>query len=170
MSVKIKKATTKDSESISKIHALSWKTAYKGIVPQQYLDELKDDFWVNAFDNWISNNIVTAQLIYEDELPVGCIAFGKARDEKFSEWGEIISIYVHPDFCRRGYGQQLLHTALRDMKTKGFRNCYLWVLKENDNAINFYKKNGFTCNHDEYTFEINNEPLTDVRYVLSLEK
>lgn len=48
MSVKIIKASTKDSEIISKLHALSWKTAYKGIVPQEYLDELKYDFWVDA--------------------------------------------------------------------------------------------------------------------------
>jgi hypothetical protein len=58
MSVKIIKASTKDSEIISKLHALSWKTAYKGIVPQEYLDELKYDFWVDAFQNWISNNIL----------------------------------------------------------------------------------------------------------------
>lgn len=107
MSVNIRKATMTDLEVISCIHASSWKVAYKGIVPQRYLDELKYDFWVDAFQNWISNNLVTAQLIYENEIPVGCIAYGKSRDEKFPEWGEIVSIYVLPEHCSKGYGSKI---------------------------------------------------------------
>jgi ribosomal protein S18 acetylase RimI-like enzyme len=142
MSVKIIKASTKDSEIISKLHALSWKTAYKGIVPQEYLDEIKYDFWVDAFQNWISNNILTVQLLYRNETPVGCIAYGKARDENFLEWGEIVSIYIHPDYWRRGYGHKLLETAILDMKKRGYQNCYLWVLRENHSAQKFYPEIG----------------------------
>lgn len=39
MDVRIRKATLKDVGIISKIHALSWKAAYKGIIPQKYLEE-----------------------------------------------------------------------------------------------------------------------------------
>lgn len=168
MSVIIKTATIKDSKIISEIHALSWKVAYKGIIPQEYLDDLKDDFWVIAFQNWISNNILTVQLLCENETPVGCIAYGKARDEKFLDWGEIVSIYILPDYWRKGYGHKLLETALTDMKSKGYQNCYLWVLRDNYRAKKFYEKYGFYCNNDEFTFEINNKSLTDERYVLAL--
>ena len=51
--MEIRKATIDDVKAISRIHALSWKSAYKGIVPQAYLDELKEDFWVQAFEAWI---------------------------------------------------------------------------------------------------------------------
>lgn len=168
MSVKIRQATARDAEVISNIHASSWKTAYKDIVSQRYLNELKYDFWVSAFQNWISNNILTAQLIYEDELPVGCTAYGKSRDVKFSKWGEIVSIYVLPDYFRKGYGQKLLEKALTDMKTMGYQSCYLWVLKENLNARKFYEKNGFWCNNDECTCEIMQKQLIEVRYILML--
>ncbi len=167
MSVKIKNATINDLEIISKIHALSWKTAYKGIIPKEYLDELKDDFWVNAFQNWISNSIFTVKLLYENEIPVGCIAYGKARDENFLDWGEIVSIYILPDFWRKGYGHKLLETALKDMRNRGYQNCYLWVLRENHSAKKIYEKYGFYCNNDEYKFEINNQSLTDERYILA---
>lgn len=168
MNVKIRKATLEDANTISNIYALSWKSAYKGIVPQKYLDELKCTFWVSSFQNWINNNILTAQLIYENELPVGCIAYGKARDGKFAHWGEIISIYLLPGYFRKGYGQKLLQTALSDMKTDGYEKCYLWVLKENYNARNFYEMNGFICNNDECTCEIMQKQLVDVRYILTL--
>ena len=68
MKVKIRQATVRDTKIISNIHASSWKIAYKDIVPQRYLDELKYDFGVPAFQNWINNNILTAQLIYDNEI------------------------------------------------------------------------------------------------------
>lgn len=42
--MEIRNAVIDDVENISKIYAQSWKTAYKGIIPQSYLDDLKDDF------------------------------------------------------------------------------------------------------------------------------
>jgi len=169
MDVKIRKATLKDVNVISNIYALSWKSAYKGIVPQKYLDVLKCNFWVSSFQNWINNNILTAQLINENEMPVGCVAYGKARDVNFANWGEIVSIYLLPDHFRKGYGQKLLQTAIIDMKLKGYENCYLWVLKENIKARNFYESNGFICNNDECFCEIMKKQLVDVRYILTLE-
>lgn len=169
MNVKIRKTTLKDASIISNIYALSWKSAYKNIVPQKYLDELKSDFWISSFENRIKNNIITAQLIYENELPVGCVAYGKARDKKFADWGEIVSIYLLPDYFKKGYGKKLLQTAIIDMKTNGYENYYLWVLKENINARNFYESNGFICNNDECTCKIMKKQLTDVRYILKKE-
>ncbi len=58
--MEIKQATLKEAETISYIHASSWN-----IVPQSYLNELKDDFWVSAFHTWIKNNILTVQLAFD---------------------------------------------------------------------------------------------------------
>lgn len=168
MRIEIKDATLPDAETISNIHALSWKVAYQGIVPQRYLDELQNDFWVLSFQKWIKNNILKVKQIYENSIPIGCISYGKSRDEKLPDWGEIVSIYIHPDYCRKGYGQKLLEVALTDIKNDGFQNCYLWVLKENSNARHFYEKNGFRFNQDVYDLEIMGKQLTDVRYVIDL--
>lgn len=71
------------------------------------LDQLKEDFWVSAFQNWTSNKVFTTLLIYKNESPVGCVAYGKAREEKFSEWRVIVSIYVLPDYWGKGYSRRL---------------------------------------------------------------
>ena len=167
MEVKIRKATLDDIKTISNIYALSWKSAYKGYVPQEYLDELKNTFWVSSFKNWINNNALTAQLICEDEIPVGCIAYGKARDDNFANWGEIKSFYLLPDSFRKGYGKRLLQTAIFDMNTNGYKSFYLWVLKENYKARNFYESNGFICSNEECTCEILQKQLVEVRYILT---
>lgn len=167
--INIEDAIVKDAQTISNIHALSWKTAYKDIVPQKYLDELQSDFWTPHFINWIGKNNLKVKILYENSIPLGCIAYGKSRDESLPEWGEIVSVYIHPEHVNRGYGQRLLHTALIDMKKDEYPNCYLWVLEQNKNARYFYERNGFKCNQDKYNFEIMNKPLTDIRYTLDLK-
>ena len=89
--------------------------------------------------------------------------------KSYLNWGEIVSIYIHPDYFRKGYGQKILDVALTDMKIDGFQNCYLWVLKENMNARHFYEKNGFQCNQDIFNLEIMGKKLTDIRYVIDLD-
>ena len=165
MNVSVRSAVAEDAAAISEIYALSWKTAYRGIVPQPYLNELKLDFWQSKFQNWINNNEMEADLLCADSTPVGCVAYRKARDSKYADWGEIVSIYIHPDYFRKGYGKTLMDTALKNLNASGYQDCYLWVLDENTNAQQFYKKNGFTGNGDKCECEIMGKQLTDLRYI-----
>lgn len=161
----IRKGTLDDVKDISRIHALSWKSAYEGIVPQAYLDELKEDFWVSAFTAWIKNNVLTVQIITDSGSSVGCVAYGRSRDKSLPNWGEIVSIYLLPEYFGKGYGNKLLESALLDLKKSGYRNIYLWVLKDNQRARRFYENNGLHCNKDECICEIMGKKLTDIRYV-----
>lgn len=165
--MEIRKATLDDVKDISRIHALSWKSAYKGIVPQAYLDELKEDFWVPAFGIWIKDNVLSVKLIFENCNLIGCVAYGKSRDKSLPNWGEIVSIYLLPEYFDKGYGKKLLESALLDLKQSGYQNVYLWVLKENQRARHFYEKNKLQCNKDECICEIMGKELTDIRYIYS---
>ena len=165
--MQIRRATLADTLTISKIHALSWKAAYEGIVSQDYLDNLKDDFWVEFFENSIWNDVLTVQLVLENDLPVGCISYGKSRDTKLPDWGEIVSLYLLPQYWGKGYAKRLLDAALTDFHENSYQNVFLWALIENERARKFYEKNKFTCNNEECIFEIAGEKLVDLRYVFT---
>lgn len=167
--MEIKKATLCEVQDISRIHALSWKTAYKNIVPQPYLDNLLLDFWVTAFQTWIQNKTIQVQIIYENGKPIGCAAYGKSRDEKLPDWGEIVSLYLLPEYFGKSYGIELFKSVMCDIKQLGYKNVYLWVLKDNQRAKRFYEKNGFYSNHDECCCKIMNKELIDERYTYSIE-
>jgi len=107
-----RKATIDDVQDISRIRALSWKSAYKGIVPQAYLDELKEDFWVPSFTDRIKNNVLTVQEVMDNGNAVGCISYGKSRDNNKPDWGEIVSLYLLPQYFGKGFGSKLIETAL----------------------------------------------------------
>lgn len=167
--MEIRRATLDDVQDISRIHALSWKSAYKGIVPQAYLEELKEDFWVPAFTDWIKDNVITVQIVTDNGSLVGCVAYGRSRDKSLPNWGEIVSIYLVPQYFGKGFGNKLLESALLDLKKSDHESIYLWVLKDSHRARCFYEKNRFHRNNDECVCEIMGKQLTDIRYVYSFK-
>ena len=40
-----------DPLKISKVYEASWKYAYRGIIPQDYLDSIPEGRWASGFDN-----------------------------------------------------------------------------------------------------------------------
>lgn len=159
--MEIRKVTQADDfDAISRIYSLSWKTAYKGIVPQQYLDGLSETRWSDmlASDSWDSLVVVV------DGKYIGTSSFCPARDEFMYGSGEIISIYLLPDYFGRGYGKLLLNAVVSELAKLGYSQIYLWVLEDNVRARTFYERNGFLPTSDKTTANIGGEDLTEIRY------
>ena len=67
------------------------------------------------------------------------MAYGKSRDNKLLDSGQIVSMYLLPEYFDKGYGQEI------------------------------YKKNKFKYTKDEYIFDIQGKQLVDVRFILSFD-
>lgn len=167
MTPSIRAAGVGDAETISRIYAESWKAAYQGIVPQAYLDGLSDQ-WVVPFTTWLSGKTLTARLAFDGATPVGCIAYGRSRDPALPDWGEIVSLYLVPRVFGHGFGAALLRTALADLSEQGFREAFLWVMRDNVRARAFYEKAGFSRVGNEVGFEIMGKQLFELRYDIDL--
>lgn len=164
MDITVRPAQPEDAPEISRIYSASWRSAYRGMVPQEYLDQLKDknDHWVERFHRDLGQGTLRAEMLFKGETPVGCAAYGKSRDDKLSDWGEI----MYPDYYRQGYGTVLFHAAVEKLREQGYPGCFLWVLDKNLNAQKFYEKNGFERTQDVCHSEIMGEQLMEVRYRL----
>lgn len=84
----------------------------------------------------------------EDNQMIATSSYGSSRLSRLHEYGEIISIYMLPDYMGKGYGKQLLHETIMCLKEEGYHDLYLWVLKENHHARKFYKNAGFIQSDD----------------------
>jgi len=159
--MEIRKVTaTDDFDAISRIYALSWKTAYKDIVPQQYLDELSENRWSDI----LRNSPNDAFVIMENGVYIGTSSICAARDEKMNGWGEIISIYLLPEYFGKGYGKPLFDNSVNALLNMGFDKIYVWVFEQNMRARRFYEKNGFTL-FDKKTINVGGADLPEVRYI-----
>ncbi|MBC2575244.1 GNAT family N-acetyltransferase [Peptostreptococcus canis] len=152
-----------NKKMISRIYEESWRYAYKGIIPQSYLDAIPEGQWVNNFDisGWYT------MVCVENGEYIGTSSFCKSRFEQYFDFGEIISIYFLPNYIRKGYGKKLLEAVMSELNKQGFKEIFLWVLEENYNARKFYEKFGFKCTGDYLEDNIGGKVLKEVRYVYS---
>ena len=150
-----------DFDAISRIYARSWKAAYKEIVPREHLDGLPDTKWSRTLrqSEW------TSLVLIEDGKYVGTASVCHARDETMYDWGEVVSVYLLPEYFGRGYGKPLIEAAIEELKRMGYRFIYLWTLEENRQARSFYEKNGFSASPDRLTLNIGGKDLVEIRYV-----
>ncbi|MBR5993388.1 MAG: GNAT family N-acetyltransferase [Lachnospiraceae bacterium] len=150
-----------DRGAVSRIYEKSWKAAYKGIVPQDYLDGIKPGRWAKNLDipGW------TNMVCIENGEFIGTSTYSKSRWDKWPDAGEVISIYLLPEYYGKGYGRPLLTATLNKLKEQGYTEVLLWVLEENSRARRFYERFGFTCTEDTMDGVIGGKTLREVRYV-----
>lgn len=153
-----------DRMAISEIFEESWKYAYKDIIPQDYLNSIPKGCWSSNLDN---SNWKTLICISNGRI-VGTSSVCKSRFEQFHDWGEIISIYLLPDYMSKGYGKALMKSAISELKMQGFENIFLWVLEENIRARRFYEQFGFLLTDDFIENNIGGKDLREVRYIYSV--
>lgn len=130
---------------ISAVYETSWRSAYRGIVPQAYLDAIPKGHWAPHLDQPGWHTLVCI----EDGRIIGTTSFCRSRFPQFASSGEIISLYLLPEYMGRGCGKALCETALRALRQMGFSDVFLWVLEENRRAV-LLRKAGI-CMHRRFS-------------------
>lgn len=158
----IRYITDKDDPcEISGIYEQSWKFAYKGIIPQSFLDSIPHGKWVSHLGKDSMHHLV----IDEDGWLTGTASFCASRWEQFAGYGELVSIYLLPEYMGKGRGAALMAEALKGLSDAGFDRVMLWVLEDNHRARRFYEKQGFICAEVFLENEIGGKLLREVAYV-----
>lgn len=155
-----------DRFAISRIYEESWKFAYKDIIPQSYLESIPTGHWVSNLDKEEMSTLV----LIEDDTFIGTSSYCKSRFSDFEDFGEIVSIYLLPQYMGKGYGKYLLDAAVRELAQLGFHDIFLWVLEDNLRARRFYEKAGFTLSQNYLDDNIGGKELREVLYYCSVRK
>lgn len=150
-----------DRNALSRVYEKSWKHAYSGIIPQDYLDSIPQGQWAASADEPSMSTLV----MFEDGEMIGTSSFCPSRFEDMEGWGEIVSIYFLPGFMGKGCGKMLFGEVLRELERMGFRDIFLWVLEENTKARGFYERQGFVPNGKYLDDCIGGKPLREIMYV-----
>lgn len=146
--------------AVSRVYEESWKFAYQGIVPQSYLDSIPAGFWASGLEQAGRHTLV----LTEAGEPVGTASFGPSRWPDFPDFGEIVSLYLLPEYMGKGYGGPLLEAAAQALADRGFREILLWVLEENHRARRFYEKAGFRFDGARMEQDIGGKTLGELLY------
>lgn len=147
--------------AISHIYEASWKSAYKGIIPQAYLDSIPEGHWVQALDNPSWHTLI----MLHGDIIIGTSSYCTSRFEDMNGWGDIILVYLLPNYFGKGYGKQLLQAAIDGLTQMGYTDIFLWVLEDNTQARHFYECFGFEASSAYLDDDIGGKKLREIRYV-----
>ena len=165
---------------MSLLHALGWRTAYRDFIPEDYMRrEITDGRWTPVFRENDQTGRYHGLVLYRGARPVCCATYGPARTGSFSagetvcdlwspdlaDWGELVSLYCHPEERGKGYGSLVLREVLERLSGAGRPGCLLFVLRENEGARRFYARHGFAWDGTQVDVPIPPDTvLTDLRY------
>ncbi|NOU93551.1 GNAT family N-acetyltransferase [Paenibacillus sp. LMG 31456] len=142
--VEIRCAHYKDWKALALVHSESYRSAYRGIIPDDYLDEFTAAKREIYYQKALTEGTEKIALLIVDSKAVGCMIVGKSRDDDLDDtYGEIEAIYLLVEHRGNGLGKMFLNWGIDRLKELGYSNTSLWVLKENRNAIIFYERLGF---------------------------
>lgn len=150
-----------DLYEVSNVYEKSWKSAYKGIIPQDYLDSIPVGRWAESINRKGMYNLVAE----ENSHIIGTCGFCRSRWEKYSDYGEIVSVYFLPEYTGKGFGKMMLDKSVMELKKFGFENVLLWVLEDNFTARKFYEKYGFVFSGEYINDVIGGKEVREVMYV-----
>jgi GNAT superfamily N-acetyltransferase len=193
----IRAARAADAAQIALVHVRSWQSAYRGLMPQAYLDGLDPAQRVGRWE------LVLAEAEAEAEAGAGAggkvgdgaevgtgagagrtgvlvadvrgtllgfASYSPSRDDDADQRqvGEIGAIYLLPGAWSQGIGRRLMDAALACLAEVGFSQATLWVLDSNARARRFYEAGGWSADGAREVDESRGFLLAQMRYRRSL--
>lgn len=151
--IEVRRARDIDAAAIGLVHVAAWRSAYPGILPDEYLASLSAPRHAAYYRHAIRSGAdVYVAIASGSDVPAGSapriVGFTTAGPGRWTDAlgrrpgdGEIETLYVLDDWRDRGLGRRLLLAAATGLATSGCRSLFLWVLRDNPSRW-FYARLG----------------------------
>jgi ribosomal protein S18 acetylase RimI-like enzyme len=137
----IREAVAEDAERIAELHARSWQSAYRGILPDDFLDhEVHADRRQVWRERMVGKQFVVI-LAEQDGVARGFAAFAPHPDPR---WGTLLdNLHVEPESKGQGIGYTLFRAGVQRMLTeRPGLGVNVTVYVANAPAVAFYERIG----------------------------
>ena len=135
--VEILKAALKDALTIVKARQQAWDTTYRGIYPDEVIDNFDYDWHLKAEQNRLINPGFHCFMVMDQENCVGYFSYG-ATQRGF----RLHSLYLLPAYRKLGLGKQIFEQAKTACIEFGCNEMFLDCHPDNQNALGFYQHMG----------------------------
>jgi ribosomal protein S18 acetylase RimI-like enzyme len=136
--VKIRDAKASEADAIANLHAISWMSAYRGLLTDEYLNnnllEERKKHWAGKMRALTKKEFVL--VAEQNGLLVGFAAVLDIPEAGFDVL--LDNLHVLPELKGLGIGGQLLNAVADRLLSTGRKSFYLFVLKGNTAAEKFY--------------------------------
>jgi ribosomal protein S18 acetylase RimI-like enzyme len=161
--IEVRRADADDAAAIAHVIVESWRSGYRGIVPDEVLAKLSVEERARLWRGILSERKGAAFVASRDSEVVGTAHAGPGSD---AGTFELFCIYVLEEEWGNGVGARLLQSVIGEARKSAAVKITAWVLLDNARARRFYERMGF---------EIDSEPapsrwpgIQQIRYGISL--
>lgn len=140
--VTIRAATVEDAPAIAAVRVESWRTTYRGVIPDAYLDGMRVEDSTTLWLRILSAPTGDKRMVFVAEDASGVLGFSAAMklpEPKFCVLAELTGIYLQPHAQRQGIGRKLLAAAARACIAENAPDMLVWVITQNEAARKFYE-------------------------------
>jgi len=162
----LRPARPDDADAVARVHVRTWQAAYRGLLPDAYLDSLREEERARryTFGSPDPRQPATIVAIDGENAIVGFATSAPARDAERAGAGELAALHVDPDAWGRGIGRLLVAAARAQLVERGFDAAILWVLVGNDRAQRFYRADGWLPDGARRTEVVWGASVDEVRF------
>jgi ribosomal protein S18 acetylase RimI-like enzyme len=167
----IRRAGPGDARAIAETGVLGWRSAYRGILPDEYLDGMSIDTREIAWQHRLEadpDGLTPAWVGEAGGRVVGFVSGGPPRDEDVAaSAAEIYAIYLRPEAWRQGLGRALMDAATTHLRALGATYLVLWVFEANRPARSFYEALGWVADGGRQALMVAGFRAPEIRYRLA---
>ncbi len=135
----IRRAGVPDAPAIAAVHVAAWRSAYPGVLPDQFLARLSIPRQAAFYERAIRLGAGVQVAIANGRI-VGFSTARRTRQNPLGE-GEVETLYVLDDFKERGLGRRLLRASAEYLAGLQCGSAFAWVLRDNPAGF-FYQHLG----------------------------
>ena len=169
----VRPASPQDAPDIARIQLVTWRTAYREVLPPELLDDWDEEGATTAWRNAAAAPPTPGHgllVAHEGTTPVGFAAFGPAEltaGEQSHPAGpttELTTLLVEPRWGRRGHGSRLLAGVVDIAVAAGTARLQTWLLEPDAVSAQFLESAGWAPDGWARTLDTGTTPLREIRW------
>ncbi len=140
----VRRAQPRDARAIAQVRVDAWRTTYRGMIPDAYLDgmtvEASESHWRRILE--AAPRRASVFVAERGDDVIGFAAGIMLEPPKQGCDAELSAIYLRSDFRRTGTGRRLVGAVAAAQRASGATSLLTWVIAGNRPARAFYEALG----------------------------
>lgn len=138
----VRPAESGDAAAIAWVHVETWRTAYRGLLPDEYLAALDQAGYEQRWARTLKDGAGRVFVAEDNRRVVGFASGGPERAGEDGFSGELYAIYVVSEAQGHGHGRALVRAVAQALREMHLADMIVWVLRDNHPARHFYERLG----------------------------
>jgi GNAT superfamily N-acetyltransferase len=138
----VRPAEIGDAAAIARVHVETWRTAYRGLLPDDFLAALDQAGYEQRWARTLKDGNGRVYVAEDSGRVVGFASGGPERAGEDAYAGELYAIYVLHESQGHGHGRALVRAVAQALREMNLTNMIVWVLRDNHPARHFYERLG----------------------------